>query len=75
MAPMSFSSRKADACDEVTNSINEEYPATLTIPCNISEKEQLQNLVDKTREHFGQIDVLVCNAALNHIWPGHGLPG
>ena len=37
----------------------------LTIPCNISEKEQLQNLVDKTREHFGQIDVLVCNAALN----------
>ena len=60
------SSRKADACDEVTNSINEEYPGkALTIPCNISEKEQLQNLVDKTREHFGQIDVLVCNAALN----------
>ncbi len=60
------SSRKADACDEVTNSISQEYPGkALTIPCNISEKEQLQNLVDKTRENFGQIDVLVCNAALN----------
>ncbi len=60
------SSRKADACDEVTNSINEKYPAkALTVPCNISEKEQLQNLVDKTREHFGQVDILVCNAALN----------
>ncbi len=60
------SSRKADACDEVTNSINEKYPAkALTVSCNISEKEQLQNLVDKTREHFGQVDILVCNAALN----------
>ena len=60
------SSRKADACDEVTNSINEKCPGkALTVPCNISEKEQLQNLVDKTRKHFGQVDVLVCNAALN----------
>ena len=44
-------------------------------PCNISEKEQLQNLVDKTREHFGQIDVLVCNAALNPYFGPAGLPG
>ncbi|MGI9347845.1 MAG: SDR family NAD(P)-dependent oxidoreductase, partial [Gammaproteobacteria bacterium] len=37
----------------------------LTVPCNIGDKAQLQNLVDKTREHFGQIDILVCNAAVN----------
>ena len=61
-----ISSRKADACDVVTNSINEEYPGkAITVPCNITDKEQLQNLVDQTRAHFGQIDVLVCNAALN----------
>ena len=60
------SSRKAPACDEVTNSINEQYPGrALTVACNIGEKEQLQNLVDKTREHFGQVDILVCNAAVN----------
>ena len=50
----------------MTNSINEQYPGrALTVACNIGEKEQLQNLVDKTREHFGQVDILVCNAAVN----------
>jgi NAD(P)-dependent dehydrogenase (short-subunit alcohol dehydrogenase family) len=60
------SSRKADACDVVTNDINAQYPGrAVTIPCNIGDKAQLQNLVDKTKEHFGQIDILVCNAAVN----------
>ena len=35
------------------------------IPCNINYKDQLQQLVAKTREKWGKIDVLVCNAALN----------
>jgi NAD(P)-dependent dehydrogenase (short-subunit alcohol dehydrogenase family) len=60
------SSRKADACDVVTNDINAEYPGrAVTIPCNIGDKAQLQSLVDKTKEHFGKIDILVCNAAVN----------
>ena len=61
-----ISSRKADACDVVTDSINATHPdRALTVPCNIGDKAQLQNLVDKSREHFGQIDILVCNAAVN----------
>ena len=61
-----ISSRKADACDVVTASINEQYPGrAFTVPCNIGDKAQLQNLVDKSKEHFGQIDILVCNAAVN----------
>ncbi len=60
------SSRKADACDEVTNSINEQYPGrAFTVACNIGDKAQLQKLVDQSRAHFGQIDILVCNAAIN----------
>lgn len=60
------SSRKAAACDEVTNSINEKHPGrALTVQCNISEKEQLQNLADEAKAHFGQVDILVCNAAVN----------
>ena len=60
------SSRKADACDVVTNDINAEYSGrAVTIPCNIGDKAQLQSLVDKTKEHFGKIDILVCNAAVN----------
>jgi NAD(P)-dependent dehydrogenase (short-subunit alcohol dehydrogenase family) len=61
------SSRKADLCDEVTAAINEQQgeEVAVAIPCNISDKEQLQNLVAKTREKWGKIDILVCNAAVN----------
>ena len=35
------------------------------MPCNISSKDDLQRLVDETRKAFGQVDILVCNAASN----------
>lgn len=61
-----ISSRKADACDEVTNAINADYPGrAITIPAHIGDKDALQNLVDGTIEAFGKIDILVCNAAIN----------
>lgn len=61
-----ISSRKADACDVVTDSINEKHPGSAaTVACNIGDKAQLQNLVDQSRKIFGKIDILVCNAAIN----------
>ncbi len=60
------SSRKADACEAVTAEINADFPGSaISIPCNIGYKDQLQALVDKTRDAYGQIDILVCNAAIN----------
>jgi NAD(P)-dependent dehydrogenase (short-subunit alcohol dehydrogenase family) len=45
------------------------------IACHISHKEQLQGLVDKTIAVFGQIDVLVCNAAVNPYYgPSKDIP-
>jgi NAD(P)-dependent dehydrogenase (short-subunit alcohol dehydrogenase family) len=66
-AKVVVSSRKAAACEEVANSINERHGAGLAtvIPANISSKDDLQNLVNVTNEKLGQIDVLVCNAASN----------
>lgn len=66
-AKVVVSSRKADACDEVAAAINEQQGAevAVAIPCNISRKEELENLVAKTREKWGRIDSLVCNAAVN----------
>ena len=37
----------------------------IAVAANISDKAALQHLVDETRARFGQIDVLVCNAASN----------
>lgn len=64
---MVISSRKAEACDEVTKAINAAHGAgrAISIPANISSKEDLQRLVDETNRQFGRIDILVCNAASN----------
>lgn len=66
-AKVVISSRKAGPCDEVAAAINTQFGAgtAVSIPANISSKEQLKNLVDETHRHFGKIDILVCNAASN----------
>jgi NAD(P)-dependent dehydrogenase (short-subunit alcohol dehydrogenase family) len=62
-----ISSRKAGPCDDAAQAINDRFGAgrAIAIPANIASKEDLQRLVDETRRAFGQIDVLVCNAASN----------
>jgi len=67
-----ISSRKAEACQEVAAAINAKHgdKRAVAIAANISLKEQLGRLVDETMKIFGQIDVLVCNAASNpHYGP------
>ena len=60
-------SRKADACAAAVDEINAALGrrAAISIPANIAAKEALQSLADETRRAFGQIDILVCNAAAN----------
>ena len=61
-----ISSRKAEACQEVADSINAKHPdAAIVVPASISSKDALQALVDETRRRLGRIDILVCNAASN----------
>jgi NAD(P)-dependent dehydrogenase (short-subunit alcohol dehydrogenase family) len=73
-AKVVISSRKAEPCQEVAGAINAKFGngRAAAIPANISLKEQLTHLVDETMRVFGQIDVLVCNAASNpHYGPLH----
>jgi NAD(P)-dependent dehydrogenase (short-subunit alcohol dehydrogenase family) len=65
-AKVVISSRKAEACQEVADSINAKHPgAAIVVPASISSKEALQKLVDETLRELGRIDILVCNAASN----------
>jgi NAD(P)-dependent dehydrogenase (short-subunit alcohol dehydrogenase family) len=63
------SSRKIDACREVADAIKQmvkDGPGdAFPVACNISHKEQLRELVDKSLAQYGKIDILVCNAASN----------
>ncbi|MEO7338546.1 MAG: SDR family oxidoreductase [Caldimonas sp.] len=62
-----ISSRKAEPCAEVAASINAARGEgrAISIPANISSKHDLMHLVAESTRQFGQIDVLVCNAASN----------
>lgn len=65
-AQVAISSRKQEVCDEVSAEINASFPsATIGVSANLSDKESLQLLVEKTRSRLGPIDTLVCNAASN----------
>jgi NAD(P)-dependent dehydrogenase (short-subunit alcohol dehydrogenase family) len=59
------SSRKPGPCDEVVAAIGAKGGAAIALPCNIGDRTQVETLVAKSREVFGRIDVLVCNAAVN----------
>jgi len=73
-AKVVVSSRKVEPCQEVAAGINAKFGdgRAVAIAANISSKDQLTQLVEETTRVFGQIDVLVCNAASNpHYGPMH----
>lgn len=63
-----ISSRKADACEQVAAEMTAQGLEVAAIPCHVGHKEQLHNLVDKTLEKWGRLDILVCNAATNPVY-------
>jgi NADP-dependent 3-hydroxy acid dehydrogenase YdfG len=40
------------------------FPDVIAVQTDVSEEQQVQNLVEKTLHHFGQIDILVNNAGI-----------
>ncbi|MCK7548782.1 SDR family NAD(P)-dependent oxidoreductase [Marinobacter koreensis] len=67
-AKVVISSRKAEVCEQVASELKAQGYEAIAIPCHVGKKEDLQNLVDKTNEAWGDIDVLVCNAATNPVY-------
>ncbi len=73
-AKVVISSRKADSCEEVAASIRSEGGEAAAIACHIGKREDVEHLVSETKNQFGQIDILVCNAAVNPYYgPTAGL--
>ena len=75
-ASVVVSSRNIEPCREVAAEINAKFGEgrAAAIAANISSKQQLETLVDETMRAFGQIDVLVCNAASSpHYGPMHAI--
>jgi NAD(P)-dependent dehydrogenase (short-subunit alcohol dehydrogenase family) len=73
-AKVVVSSRKVEACQEVVDALKKEGREAVAIPCHIGKRADCEALIAKTREQWGKIDVLVCNAAVNPYYgPTSGL--
>lgn len=72
-AKVTVSSRKAEACEAVTDEINTRWAANggeaISLPCHAGRPEELDRLVDTVMERWGKITTLVPNVAVN---PYHG---
>ena len=74
-AKVVVSSRKLEACEGVVQGIRGKGGEAAAVACNISHKEELERLVAETRRIYGEIHVLVCNAAVNpHYGPSQEIP-
>ncbi len=67
-AKVVISSRKQEACDEVASKLRARGFDAVGIACHVGDGEQRRSLASKTIEHYGAINVLINNAAINPIF-------
>lgn len=60
-----LAARRADELKAQVTRITEEGGRALAIPTDVTDSEQVMQLVERTRTEFGQIDILVNNAGAN----------
>ena len=64
-ARVCISSRKAESCEAVREEFQKNGLEAIAQACNVSRKDELQALVEATRQKWGRIDIVVANAATN----------
>jgi NAD(P)-dependent dehydrogenase (short-subunit alcohol dehydrogenase family) len=67
-AKVVISSRKQEFVDIVAGAMQKDGLEATGIACHVGDDAQLKNLVDKTIEKFGGVDILVNNAATNPVF-------
>ncbi len=67
-AKVVISSRKQESVDEVAAKFREEGLDAIGIACHVGKADQREALIKQTIEHYGGIDILVNNAAINPIF-------
>ncbi|KAL4309520.1 hypothetical protein GQ457_01G011590 [Hibiscus cannabinus] len=64
-ASVVISSRKQENVDEAVEKLKAKGIQALGVVCHVSNAQQRKNLINKTIEQYGKLDVFVSNAAVN----------
>lgn len=67
-------SRNENACKEVSEELNSIGVEALAIKCDVTNPEDVQNVVKQTIEKFGRIDILVNNSGASWGAPAEDMP-
>jgi NAD(P)-dependent dehydrogenase (short-subunit alcohol dehydrogenase family) len=67
-ADLVISSRKPEALQAVADKIQTLGRKVLVIAANAGESDQLENLAEKAKAHYGYVDILVNNAGTNPVF-------
>lgn len=67
-------SRKVEACEEVAAQLAKLGVQTLALACDVTKPEEIANVVEKTLETFGKIDILVNNSGASWGTPAVDMP-
>ncbi|WP_066308614.1 SDR family oxidoreductase [Bacillus sp. FJAT-29814] len=67
-------SRKLEACQEVSEELKKLGVESLALKCDVANPEDVRNVVEKTMEKFGRIDILVNNSGASWGAPAEEMP-
>ncbi|WP_026582506.1 SDR family oxidoreductase [Bacillus sp. J33] len=67
-------SRKLAACEEVSQKLKEHGVNSMALKCDITNPQDVKNVVNQTKEKFGSIDILVNNSGASWGAPAEEMP-
>ncbi len=74
-ANVAIAARQEGPLKETAEEIAKRYKVeVLPVPCDVTKLEDLENLVNKTKEKFGKINILINNAGVSSQYPFHEQP-
>ena len=72
-AKLVLCSRESDELERAQTKLTEFGTDVLTVQCDVTQPEQVQQMMTEATAHFGQVDILVNNAGIISAGPWHTL--